>query len=103
MVLCDTLRTFDEDSVSVCTTCPSQDDHIRSPRENAILDDCELGNANISSVKTASFWDDREMSEAIDSSPQDPTQHPDVSVCHGSSCPTPRHPYCCMHQRVPSA
>lgn len=80
MVSCDTLRTFDEDSVSVCTTCPSQDDHIRSPREDAILDECELGNANISSVKTASFWDDREIATAFDSSWQDSAQQQDMSV-----------------------
>eukprot|EP00427_Karlodinium_veneficum_P022513 CAMPEP_0169108412 /NCGR_PEP_ID=MMETSP1015-20121227/25414_1 /TAXON_ID=342587 /ORGANISM="Karlodinium micrum, Strain CCMP2283" /LENGTH=251 /DNA_ID=CAMNT_0009170033 /DNA_START=75 /DNA_END=831 /DNA_ORIENTATION=+ len=79
MDFCNEQSHFDEDSASVCTTCPSHEERTRSPSGDTSHDEVEVGNANISSIKTASFWDDREMSEAIDSSPQDPTQHPDVS------------------------
>jgi len=73
-------RSSDEDSVSVCSTCPAQDDCSQSPREEESHDEMEIGNANISSIKTASFWDDREMLEPLDSSVQDPMQSQDMSM-----------------------
>jgi RNA recognition motif-containing protein len=73
-------RCADEDSVSVCSTCPAQDDYSQSPREEESHDEMETGNANVSSIKTASFWDDREMLEPLDSSVQDPMQSQDMSM-----------------------
>jgi len=80
MVSCEEHHSLDADSLSVCTACPSHNDHLQSPRNDESYDEVDMGNANISSIKTASFWDDREVFHAFDSTPHD--------ITHGQDMPT---------------